>query len=165
MSLRSHDNLPGALHGVIICDPEGRPGGGYVVGARARRPTSRQRWSNIMSTLNPQSTHATSVYDVRGMPTFVKSDIICRVICEEFALDRAELVSDRQTRQIARARAAYYIVGRDALGLTSTQVGKKMNVDHSTVLTQARKYRDQPAFMEIVTRIRSRVIMGERAAS
>ena len=69
----------------------------------------------------------------------VTIDRIQNVICEYFALTRADLVGARKTADIVQPRQIAMYLARVLLGAPSTQVGKRFGRDHSTVLHAEKK--------------------------
>jgi chromosomal replication initiator protein len=80
---------------------------------------------------------ASSVLDsyAPGRSEAITIERIQDVVCEHFALDRDELLSERRTKHLTLPRHIGMYLSRTLLGEASTQVARRFNrKDHSTVL-------------------------------
>jgi chromosomal replication initiator protein len=70
----------------------------------------------------------------------VTIDRVQDVVCEHFALDRDELLSERRTKELTLPRQIAMYLSRTLVGAPSTQVARRFNrKDHSTVLYAERQ--------------------------
>jgi chromosomal replication initiator protein len=92
----------------------------------------------------------------------VTIDRIQDVVCEHFALDRDELLSERRTKELTLPRQIGMYLSRTLVGAPSTQVARRFNrKDHSTVLYAERqvdaKMRRDREVHDLVVRLTAQV--------
>jgi hypothetical protein len=134
--------------GTIICDPDGRNGGGYIVGAK-----QRARTAVVPHPVQPADEGDTLV-DVQPGERVTIRDVM-RAACAVCAISRDQMCERSRQKRPRLARAAVYIVSRDDLGRSLTQIGKTVGRDHSTVLWGLRSGRTDPAVLAIANKVRA----------
>lgn len=92
----------------------------------------------------------------------VTIDRIQDVVCEHFALDRDELLSERRSRELTLPRHIGMYLSRTLLGAPSTHVARRFNrKDHSTVLNAEkqvdRRMREDREVHDLVVRLTAQV--------
>jgi chromosomal replication initiator protein len=87
------------------------------------------------------------------------------VVCEHFALDRDELLSERRSKNLTLPRHIGMYLSRTLLGEASTQVARRFNrKDHSTVLHAERqvdaRMREDQEIHDLVVRLTEQIRSG-----
>jgi hypothetical protein len=135
-----------ALAGAIICDPDGRNGGGFVVG----------RKSHVVKMLvHPQFEPLPPFVALRRWPIdYTRHDKFryIREAIQHVSGVRSHLIM-AESRKVphVRVRAAFYIIARD-LGWSLEIIGEYLSRDHSTVSVTSNAHRGRSATMSIVNK-------------
>ncbi len=68
-------------------------------------------------------------------------DRLADLLGREFAVDPADLLHGPRSKQVARARFAFWCCLRDRYALSYPELGRMVGYDHTTVLTGIKKAR------------------------
>lgn len=158
--LRYADNLSVDQHrGVIICDPDGRNGGGYVVRDRLISPAlaaNRVRKAVAAPALEPISGS-----DLKLRKLSLTQPLFARLV----AVSRATGISVDEMRGIRRhkptvyARAAFSVLAVETWTASLPAIGRALGgMDHTTILYHVRAHSDTPAVRSIVNR--AKILLG-----
>jgi chromosomal replication initiation ATPase DnaA len=63
-----------------------------------------------------------------------KKNILQKMVCQQFNVSWAQIISNKRDRNITGARHTYMYLSKTMLGLTLTAVGRELNKDHTTVI-------------------------------
>jgi hypothetical protein len=154
--LRASDNLQIQQHrGAIICSPDGRNGGGYVVAPLKTDRVYRNRAAPTPPAPKPLTVSVAPVTTrISDLPEPLKLEALLLAVVAVTRIGRAELRDGRHYKNRVRARAAFFIIARRDLKRSWSRLAHKMCRNHSTALYVVRNYEQDPATQEIVRKVR-----------
>ena len=156
--LRASDNLQIVQHrGAIICSPDGRNGGGYVV-FPSRKDRVYRKSDAIARSKKAVEPVAVAPITTRigSLPEPLKMEALLAAVCSVSGISRSDLRADRRYHNRVRARAAFFIIARQDLKRSWSRMARKMGGrDHSTAFSAVKQYGNHPTVMELVRKVRA----------
>lgn len=100
--------------------------------------------AQVQSLIAEYKSHIEAVLDHEVFVTInmqsvsLKEEFVSTLICDHFGVEWKAIIKDVRTRNIAAARHMYCYIMYEYVGETLTQIGARLNRDHSTVLNSLR---------------------------